>query len=102
MLPMVVLRRLDCVREPTKDAVLEKLKELEAQRTPQAAVDRMLGHAADPNRRHPLYNTSHYTFAKLLDDAEGIASNLETYISGFSNTARRVFERSSSPIRSKS
>ena len=93
MLPMVVLRRLDCVLEPTKGAVLEKLKELEAQRTPQAAVDRLLGNAADPNRRHPLYNTSRYTFAALLDDAESIAPNLATYISGFSETARRIFER---------
>ena len=31
MLPMVVLRRLDCVLEPTKDAVLKKFEELEAQ-----------------------------------------------------------------------
>ena len=93
MLPIVVLRRLDCVLEPTKDAVLEKLKELEAQRTPQAAVDRLLGNAADPKRKHPLYNTSRYTFTKLLDDAENIAPNLVTYISGFSETARRIFER---------
>ena len=93
MLPMVVLRRLDCVLEPTKDAVLEKLKELEAQRTPRAAMDRLLSTAADPNRKHPLYNTSRYTFAKLLDDAENIAPNLVTYISGFSETARRIFER---------
>ena len=93
MLPMVVLRRLDCVLEPTKDAVLKRRDELETQRMPEAATDRLLGKAADPNRKHPLYNTSPYTFARLLGDAENIAPNLVAYISGFSPTARRIFER---------
>ena len=93
MLPMVVLRRLDCVLEPTKDAVLKKLKELEAQRTPPAAMDRLLGNAADPKRKYPLYNTSPYTFARLLGDGENVAPNLVSYINGFSETARRIFER---------
>ena len=90
---MVVLRRLDCVLEPTKNSVLTKLDELEAQQMPEAAMDRLLGKAADPNRSHPLYNTSPYTFARLLEDAENIAPNLVSYINGFSPTARRVFER---------
>ena len=92
MLPMVVLRRLDCVLEPTKDAVLKRRDELAAQQMPEAAMDRLLGKAADPRRKHPLYNTSPYTFAKLLGDAENIAPNLVSYISGFSPTARRIFE----------
>ena len=93
MLPMVVLRRLDCVLEPTKDAVLKKLEELEAQQMPEAALDRLLGKTADPKRKHALYNTSPYTFARLLGDAENIAPNLVSYINGFSPTARRIFER---------
>ena len=93
MLPMVVLRRLDCVLEPTKDAVLKRRDELEAQQMPEAAMDRLLGKAADPNRKHALYNTSSYTFARLLADAENIAPNLDSYIIGFSPTARHVFER---------
>ena len=93
MLPMVVLRRLDCVLEPTKDAVLKRRDELEAQQMPEAAMDRLLGKAADPNRKQALYNTSPYTFARLFDDAENIAPNLVSYISGFSPTARRIFER---------
>lgn len=90
---MVVLRRLDCVLEPTKDAVLKQLERLEAQQMPEAAMERLLGKAADPNRKHPLYNTSPYTFARLLGDAENIAPNLVAYINGFSPTARRIFER---------
>ena len=93
MLPMVVLRRLDCVLEPTKDAVLKKLEALEAQQMPEAALDRLLGKAADPKRKHALYNTSPYTFARLLGDAENIAPNLVSYMNGFSPTARHIFER---------
>ena len=93
MLPMVVLRRLDCVLEPTKGVVIEKFKELQAQRMPETAMDRLLGKAADPNRKHALYNISRYTFARLLDDAENIAPNLASYINGFSPIARSIFER---------
>ena len=93
MLPMLVLRRLDCVLEPTKDAVLERHTELEARQMPEAAMDSLLGQAADPERQHPLYNTSPYTFARLLGDAENIAPNLVSYINGFSPTARLIFER---------
>ena len=93
MLPMVVLRRLDCVLEPTKDAVLKRRGELEAQQMPETAMDRLLGKAADPQRKHPLYNTSPYTFARLLGDAENIAPNLVSYINGYSPVARRIFDR---------
>ena len=93
MLPVVVLRRLDCVLEPTKDAVLKKRDELEIQNIPEKAWDRLLGKAADPQRNYPLYNTSPYTFSRLLGDAENIAPNLVSYINGFSLTARHIFER---------
>ncbi|MEO9526584.1 class I SAM-dependent DNA methyltransferase [Roseibium sp.] len=93
MLPMVVLRRLDCVLEPTKDAVLKKYEELQAQQMPEAAMERLLGRAADPDRKHALYNTSPFTFTRLLGDAENIAPNLVSYINGFSPTARAIFER---------
>ena len=93
MLPMVVLRRLDCVLEPTKDAVLKRRDELEAQQMPEAAMERLLSKAADPERKHALYNTSPYTFARLLGDPENIAPNLVAYINGFSRTARHIFER---------
>ena len=93
MLPMVVLRRLDCVLEPTKDAVLKEREELEAKQVPKAVWDSSLGKAADPNRHHPLYNTSPFTFVRLLEDAENIAPNLVSYINEFSPTARHIFER---------
>lgn len=93
MLPIVVLRRLDCVLEETKDKVLDEHKKLSAQNMPENAVHRLLGRAADPDRNHPLYNTSPFTFERLLGDSENIAPNLVSYINGFSPTARAIFER---------
>ena len=49
MLPMVVLRRLDSVLEPTKDAVLKEYDKLTAQNMPESAMERLLGRAADPD-----------------------------------------------------
>ena len=93
MLPIVVLRRFDCVLEPTKDKVLKTYAKLQAQDLPPAAMERILGKAADPSREYPLYNTSPYTFERLLGDPENIAPNLVSYINGFSPTARSIFER---------
>ncbi|MBB3147743.1 type I restriction enzyme M protein [Phyllobacterium trifolii] len=93
MLPIVVLRRLDCLLGPSKDAVLAQFEKLAAQGMPEAAMERILGKAADPKRKHPLYNTSRYTFERLLGDPENIAPNLVSYINGFSSTARTIFER---------
>ena len=93
MLPMVVLRRLDCVLEPTKDAVLTEYARLQAARTPETAIPRILTRVVNFDRKQPLYNTSAYTFQKLLGDSENIAPNLVAYINGFSDTARRIFER---------
>ncbi|MDX1521865.1 MAG: class I SAM-dependent DNA methyltransferase [Anaerolineae bacterium] len=93
MLPMVVLRRLDCVLEPTKDAVLKQHTKLEAQGMPENAMERLLGKAADPTRKYPLYNISPFTFERLLGDSENIAPNLVAYINGFSPTARAIFEK---------
>ncbi len=94
MLPMVVLRRLDCVLEPTKDAVLAEHKRLIAANTPENAIPRLLTRVVDhKNRKQPLYNISPYTFEKLLGDSENIAPNLVAYINGFSETARRIFEK---------
>jgi type I restriction enzyme M protein len=93
MLPMVVLRRLDCVLEPTKEAVLAEHNRLVAANTPENAIPRLLTRVVDKNRKHPLYNVSPYTFQKLLGDSENIAPNLVAYINGFSATVRRIFEK---------
>lgn len=93
MLPMVVLRRLDCVLEETKDAVLQEYEKLTTQNMHEGAMVRLLAKVSDPDRKFPLYNTSPYTFGKLIGDADNIASNLNSYINGFSPIARTIFER---------
>lgn len=93
MLPMTVLRRLDCVLAPTKDAVLEQYKKLKAQKLPEKAIHAMLAKTAAKDRSQPLYNVSRFTFAKLLGDPDNIARNLVSYINGLSPKAREIFER---------
>lgn len=61
MLPLVVLRRLDCVLAPTKDKVLKEYAKLQAKKVPEEAMVRLLSRAADPKRKQPLYNISPFT-----------------------------------------
>jgi type I restriction enzyme M protein len=86
MLPMTVLRRLDCVLEPTKDKVLEKHKELSKKnlKDPEPFLNRIAG--------VPFHNTSKFTFAKLKGDPDNIAANLIKYINGFSTRAREIIK----------
>ena len=86
MLPMTVLRRLDCVLESTKEKVLEEQKRLKGQNA--TIVDKMLRRAA----KQQFYNTSKYDFGKLLDDPEGLAQNLLHYIKAFSPETRALFD----------
>jgi type I restriction enzyme M protein len=86
MLPLTVLRRLDCVLAPTKQQVLEtnaKLKGKLENLTPQLA--KASGFS--------FYNTSLYDFEKLTADAPNLASNLRNYINGFSDNMREVIEK---------
>ena len=93
MLPMTVLRRLDCVLEPTKDAVLKQYDKLKAQGQPERAIHAQLAKTAAKDRQQPLYNVSPFTFQKLLGDPDNIARNLAVYIKGFSPKAQEIFDR---------
>lgn len=86
MLPMTVLRRLDCVLEPTKDAVLERISTLQDGKIKnvEAFLNKITGFS--------FYNSSRYTFEKLKGDPENIAANLTHYIKGFSSRAREIIE----------
>ncbi len=87
MLPLTVLRRLDCVLEPTKDEVLDRMKKLEGGKVKN--VEPILCRVTGV----PFYNTSRYTFEKLKGDPNNIAANLTNYIKGFSTRAREIIER---------
>jgi type I restriction enzyme M protein len=87
ILPLTVLRRLDCVLADTKDRVLRKQAELRGKglQDLDAQLRRASGFA--------FYNTSRYDFEKLLADAPHLATNLGNYIAGFSPNMREVLER---------
>jgi type I restriction enzyme M protein len=86
ILPFTVLRRIDCVLEPTKDRVLRTYAELKGK------LENL-----DPQLRRAsglaFYNTSPFTFERLLADAPNLASNLHVYINGFSENMREVIEK---------
>ncbi len=86
VLPFTVLRRLDCVLEPSKDKVLEQLNTLPGS-VDHEMRETMLNMAAGQN----FHNTSPFTFEKLLDDPDNIAANLNNLINGFSDDAREIF-----------
>jgi type I restriction enzyme M protein len=86
ILPLVVLRRLDCVLEPTKDKVLQTAARLEGK---VANVDPILCQVTGEQ----FYNTSPLDLRKLLDDPNRIADNLLAYIARFSPAARDVLDK---------
>lgn len=87
ILPLTVLRRLDCVLALTKPRVLETQAKLK---------DKKLDNL-DPQLRKSagfaFYNTSRYDFDLLLADAPHLAANLRNYIAGFSANMREVLEK---------
>lgn len=81
ILPFVLLRRLDCVLEPTKAKVLAENAKLKVKN-----VDPVLRRVAG----QAFYNTSPLDFKKLLGDPDHIAANLRSYIAKFSDNAADI------------
>jgi len=86
ILPMTVLRRLDCILEPTKDKVLKFLPKVA--NSSETVIDAALNKAAGFN----FHNRSQYNFNKLTADSNNIAANLRNYINGFSLSAREIID----------
>lgn len=86
ILPFTVLRRLDCVLEPTKKAVLaEKKKREDAKLKPDPFLLKKSG--------VPFFNTSPLDLKTLMGDQDHIGENLRKYLQGFSPSVRDIFER---------
>jgi len=86
IMPLTVLRRLDCVLEPTKAKVLERHAKLKG------SIDN-IGPVLEAVSGEQFYNTSPLDFRRLLDDPTQIAGNLRAYIAGFSPSARDIIEK---------
>ena len=84
ILPLTVIYRFDCILEKNKEAVVQKNKELNIE-------------VKDPFLRkvsgYSFYNTSPFTFKKLLDDPDNIDANFRSYLNGFSENVRNIIER---------
>lgn len=84
ILPLTVIRRFDCILETTKDAVLQMDSEQKHNDVDvkDSALRRVSGNA--------FYNTSKFTFTKLLDDPDNIEANFRSYLNGFSENVRNI------------
>ncbi len=83
ILPFTVLRRLECVLEPTRDAVLAQHKKLAGSGVD---LDLVLPNVAGAS----FYNTSQFTLATL--GSTSTRANLEEYLTRFSANARQIFD----------
>ncbi|MCG2741593.1 MAG: type I restriction-modification system subunit M, partial [Syntrophaceae bacterium] len=86
ILPLTVLRRIDCVLEPTKEKVLSEYNKYKGKLKDLDPILRMASGYA-------FYNTSKYNFERLLADPNNIAKNLNAYINCFSENMREVIEK---------
>jgi type I restriction enzyme M protein len=86
ILPLVVLRRLDCVLEATKPQVLQRFAALKDRIE---NIEPVLTQASGEQ----FFNTSQLDFRRLLDDPANIGDNLRSYIGAFSQGARDVIDK---------
>ncbi|MBI3442431.1 MAG: SAM-dependent DNA methyltransferase, partial [Candidatus Sungbacteria bacterium] len=86
ILPLTVLRRLDCALEKTKPNVLKKHEQYKEKLED---TDGILKQASG----YGFYNTSQYDFKKLLDDPRNIGKNLRLYINAYSPSMREIIEK---------
>lgn len=89
ILPMVVIRRLDLLLEPTKEQVLNTFNEYKSKLQ---NLDSLL-----TNSKHgsglAFYNTSKFTLKKLLDDPKNLRSNFENYLNGYSENVQDIIKQ---------
>lgn len=85
ILPLTVIRRFDCILSDKKDVVLEKYESVKT--LPMRDV--LLRKAST----QPFYNTSKYTFERLLDDPDNIEANFRDYLNGFSENVHNIIEK---------
>jgi type I restriction enzyme M protein len=89
MIPLTVLRRLDCVLEKTKDEVVSLHKKLKAEGKDADTIEKIITHKI----KVPFFNISKFTFQTLLGDPDKLAANLGNYMAGFSSRARKIIEK---------
>jgi type I restriction enzyme M protein len=93
ILPMIVLRRLDALLEPTKNAVLEEL----AFQRDEAKFTEWDENGLKDASGYVFYNTSKWTLQSLKDTATNstqiLQANFEDYLNGFSPNVKEIIEK---------
>lgn len=93
ILPMVVLRRLDTLLEPTKKKVLEEVEFQKKEMKSTELEDYPLTHASG----YVFYNTSKWTLKQIHDSATNnqqiLLANVEEYLNGFSKNVKEIIEK---------
>ncbi|WP_394166589.1 N-6 DNA methylase [Photobacterium piscicola] len=87
ILPFTLLRRLECVLEESKDAVVAQAEKVKAMNLPEEAQEKMILRATNGLS---FFNTSPMDLGKI--GQSDIKDNLENYIQCFSTDAREIFE----------
>ena len=94
MLPMIVVRRFDCLLDDYDKEVIKEVYN-SYDYLPEEDKDEIV--LADLKENHNMdiqfYNVSDFTWKKLLDDSENIKSNFEAYLNGFSNNVKEIINR---------
>jgi type I restriction enzyme M protein len=89
ILPMFVLRRLDCLLEPSKDAVLEEVR-FQREDADMADLD---PHGLREASGYVFYNTSKFTLKSLLGNPSQLEANLKNYLDGFSENVKEIVDK---------
>lgn len=87
IIPMTIIRRLECALAPTKDAVVKQYKKNPS--FPAKAMYTISG--------MQFYNTSEFTLAELCNDSEHLAANFNAYINGFSANVQNILKELDMP-----
>lgn len=89
ILPMFVLRRLDCLLEPSKDTVLEEVR-FQREDADMADLD---PHGLREASGYVFYNTSKFTLKSLLGNPSQLEANLKNYLDGFSDNVKEIVDK---------
>ena len=85
ILPLTVIRRFDCILADKKDAVLAKYNEVKNLPMKDILLRKTSG--------FDFYNTSKYTFERLMDDPDHIEENFRDYLNGFSENVQDIIQK---------
>jgi type I restriction enzyme M protein len=89
ILPFTVLRRLDAVLAPTKQAVFAAVEQAKKDDLPVKAS--LLRNKAAHN--YTFWNESRFDLKSALGDSENLAANLLDYVNGFSENVKDIFDK---------